>query len=58
MSWRGGAAQLTGGAKTKRSLPDTEFDAGYFREGEDRLFKSGVFWEGVISPVLRGIRRA
>ena len=54
----GGAAQLTGGAKTKRSLPDTEFDAGYFREGEDRLFKSGVFWEGVISPVLRGIRRA
>ena len=52
-----GAAQLTGGAKTKRSPPDTEFDTGYFREGEDRLFKA-AFGGGVISPVLRGIRRA
>ena len=39
MSWRGGAAQLTGGAKTKRSLPDTEFDAGYFREGKAAFLK-------------------
>ena len=39
MSWRGGrAAQLTGRAKTKRSPPDTEFDAGYFREGGERPF--------------------
>lgn len=36
----GGAAQPTGGAKTKCSTSDTEFDAGYFREGEDCLFKA------------------
>ncbi|WP_418460611.1 hypothetical protein, partial [Alistipes shahii] len=38
-----GQRNLQGGAKTKCSPPDTEFDAGYFREGEDRLFKAAFF---------------
>ena len=59
----GGAAQLTGGAKTKRSLPDTEFDAGYFREGEDRLFKAAFLGRALFLPfcevfVERDRRRA
>ncbi len=59
----GGAAQPTGGAKTKRSPPDTEFDAGYFREGEDRLFKAAFFGRALFLPfcevfVERDQRRA
>lgn len=58
----GRAAQLTGRAKTKRSPPDTEFDAGYFREGEDRLFKA-AFGRALFFPfcevfVERDRRRA
>lgn len=63
MSWRGRAAQPTGGAKTKRSPPDTEFDAGYFREGEDRLFKAAFGGRALFLPfcevfVERDRRRA
>ena len=63
MSWRGGAAQPTGGAKTKRLLPDTEFDAGYLREGEDRLFKAAFLGRALFLPfcevfVERDRRRA
>ena len=59
----GRAAQLTGGAKTKCSPPDTEFDAGYFREGEDRLFKAAFFGRALFFPfcevfVERDRRRA
>ncbi len=59
----GGAAQPTGGAKTKRSPPDTEFDAGYFREGEDRLFKAAFGGRALFLPfcevfVERDRRRA
>ena len=62
MSWRGGAAQPTGGAKTKCSTSDTEFDAGYFREGEDCLFKA-AFGRALFFPfcevfVERDRRRA
>ena len=62
MSWRGGTAQPTGGAKTKCSTSDTEFDAGYFREGEDCLFKA-AFGRALFFPfcevfVERDRRRA
>ena len=63
MSWRGGGQRnLQGGAKTKCSPPDTEFDAGYFREGEDRLFKA-AFGRALFFPfcevfVERDRRRA
>ena len=58
----GGAAQPTGGAKTKCSTSDTEFDAGYFREGEDCLFKA-AFGRALFFPfcevfVERDRRRA
>ena len=59
----GGSATYRGGAKTKCSPPDTEFDAGYFREGEDRLFKAAFFGRALFLPfcevfVERDRRRA
>ena len=62
MSWRG-AAQFTGGAKTKRLPPDTEFDAGYFRGGEDRFLKAAFLGGALFLPfcevfVERDRRRA
>ena len=59
----GGQRNLQGGAKTKCSPPDTEFDAGYFREGEDRLFKAAFFGRALFLPfcevfVERDRRRA
>ena len=58
-----GSATYRGGAKTKCSPPDTEFDAGYFREGEDRLFKAAFFGRALFLPfcevfVERDRRRA
>ena len=59
----GRAAQPTGGAKTKCSTSDTEFDAGYFRGGGRPPCYSGVVWGALFLPfcevfVERDRRRA